>query len=84
MRGTLFLVKFPEAKKPRVIMELKLPGCRNAMRKQKALGEMRTPQTVGTTTEGQWSALARHYFVLSSFHGHRNSWAFVRSQNALN
>jgi len=51
-------------------MEFNLPGSQKAMRKQNAMGEIRTPWTVAFTMDYLWSALARHSSVLASFHGH--------------
>jgi len=54
MRITLFIVKFLEAEKPRIIIELKLPGSRKVVRTQKASWEMKAPQTVANTTDRLW------------------------------
>ena len=52
MQIASFIAKPLEVKQPRVITELKLFGSRKVMRKQKALGELKPPQTMGATTEG--------------------------------
>jgi len=51
MRGTLFIVKFLEAEKPHIIIELKLPGSRKVVTKQKASREMKIPWIVANTTD---------------------------------
>ena len=57
IRGILFIVKFLEAKKPRVIVELKLTVSQKVARKQKASQEIKTPQTMANTMDRPWSAL---------------------------
>jgi len=69
IRGILFIVKFLEAKKPRVILELKLTVSQKVARKQKASQEIKTPQTMANTMDRPWSALTWYSSVLLSSTG---------------
>jgi len=51
LRSTLFTVNFLVVEQPCIIMELKLPKNRKVARKLKVSWEMKTPQTIGTTTD---------------------------------
>ena len=54
VESTLFIVKLLETKQPQQSMELKLPESQKAATKQNVSKELKTPWTVGTTTEGLW------------------------------
>jgi len=51
MKGTIFIVKFLEAKKLCIIMELKLLGSQKVTRKQKDSWEIKTPRIMANTID---------------------------------